>query len=119
MLYGYAQRPVCSPEFRKSPLTTHHDLPPLQACDQLGVPIKLVRSGPYAWCQHPIYTSYTLLFSGLMLWFGEDSCLLMLYVCWRYFKRRIEAEAWLLQEAFGNEYIAYKAHTGSFFPKFF
>lgn len=101
-------------------LAVHHVLLDLQAYDRLVVPDKLVRSGPYAWCQHPIYTSYMLLFSGLMLWFGSEECfVLLLYVCWRYYKERIAIEAQLLEQAFGNEYIAYKEHTGSFLPRFF
>ena len=92
----------------------------LQAYDRLVMPDKLVRSGPYAWCQHPIYTSYMLLFSGFMLWFGsEECCVLMLYVCWRYYKGRTETESSILEQAFGNEYVVYKEHTGAFFPRLF
>lgn len=95
-------------------------LSPLQAYDRLVIPDRLVKSGPYAWCQHPIYTSYMLLFCGLALWFGDERhCLYMLYFCWDYFRDCIQTEARLLQQAFGNEYIAYKEHTGSFLPRIF
>ena len=116
----HALQPFCLLVSLPGPLTVHCVLSPLQAYDRLVVPDKLVKSGPYAWCQHPIYTSYMLLFSGFMLWFGSEDCfVLLLYVCWRYYKGRIETEARLLEQAFGNEYIAYKEHTGSFLPRFF
>ena len=90
----------------------------LQAYDRLVVPDKLVKTGPYAWCQHPIYTSYMLLFSGFTLLFGsEEWCCLLLYVSWRYYKSRTDTEADMLQETFGNEYKVYQEHIGKFVPK--
>ncbi|KAL0040418.1 hypothetical protein WJX77_006520 [Trebouxia sp. C0004] len=90
-----------------------------KAYDRLVVPDKLVKTGPYAWCQHPIYTSYMLLFSGFTLLFGsEEWCCLLLYVCWRYYKSRTDMEANILQDAFGNEYKVYQEHIGKFVPKF-
>ncbi|KAL0049685.1 hypothetical protein WJX82_007625 [Trebouxia sp. C0006] len=89
-----------------------------KAYDRLVVPDKLVKTGPYAWCQHPIYTSYMLLFSGFTLLFGsEEWCCLLLYVCWRYYKSRTDTEANMLQDAFGNEYKVYQEHVGKFVPK--
>ena len=90
----------------------------MQAYDRLVVPDKLVKTGPYAWCQHPIYTSYMLLFSGFSLLFGsEECCILMLLVCRRCYKRRTGTEAELLEQAFGNEYKVYQEHVGKFVPK--
>ncbi len=39
----------------------------LQAYDRLVTPDELVISGPYKFVQHPIYTSYMLLFCGYCL----------------------------------------------------
>ena len=61
-----------------------------------------------------------LLFSGFMLWFGsEECCIFMLFVCWRYYAGRIKTEAELLEQAFGNQYVVYKEHTGAFLPRLF
>lgn len=91
----------------------------LQAYNRLVKPDKLVRHGPYAWCQHPIYTSYMMLFMGYALSLGAClPCLLFQRVCIQYYNGRTRKEALLLEEAFGNDYKVYAEHTGRFVPKF-
>lgn len=89
-----------------------------EAYDPLVVPGRLVKTGPYAWCQHPIYTSHMLLFSSFTLLFrSEECCILLLYVCWRYYKHCTKVEAEILDQVFGNEYKVYHEHTGCFVPR--
>lgn len=90
----------------------------MQAYNRLVKPDKLIRTGPYAWCQHPIYTSYILLFTGYALYLGSWlTCLLFHTVCTQYYMERTKKEAVLLEQAFGNEYRAYREHTGHFVPR--
>ena len=91
----------------------------LQAYDRLVKPDKLIRTGPYAWCQHPIYTSYILLFMGYAGLLGSIVCCFLFYrVCLQYYNHRVRTEASLLDQAFGNEYKVYAEHTGLFLPRF-
>lgn len=92
-----------------------------KAHDRLVVPDALVKTGPYAWCQHPIYTSYMMLFLGATCFLKRESIFLFAlkwFLCLPFFEQRAATEAELLQKKFGNEYTAYKEHTGIFWPKF-
>ena len=93
----------------------------MQAYDRLVVPDALVKTGPYAWCQHPIYTSYMMLFLGATCFLKRElifSLALKWFLYLPFFEQRAAVEAELLQKEFGNEYTAYKEHTGIFWPKF-
>lgn len=93
-------------------------VPVLQAYDRLVRPDKLVREGPYAWCQHPIYTSYIMLFMGYALYLGSPlTCLLFHQVCIQYYLDRTSKESAILEHAFGNDYRVYAEHTGRFVPR--
>ncbi len=74
-------------------------------------------SGPYRLVQHPIYTSYVLLFFGYCMALHSAPCaLLMLAVCALYYRSRTALEARVLGEAFGEEYAAYAKRTKKFLP---
>jgi protein-S-isoprenylcysteine O-methyltransferase Ste14 len=78
----------------------------------------LIRSGPYRWVRHPLYTAFLVEAVGISLlmasWFVALTALLVwgLLVC----RTRIEEEK--LVERFGNEYREYMAMTGRFVPDF-
>jgi protein-S-isoprenylcysteine O-methyltransferase Ste14 len=58
-----------------------------QAYDRIAAPEQLVTSGVYRFVQHPIYTSYMLLFCGFCLCVhSAPSALLMLAVCTMYYR---------------------------------
>lgn len=89
-----------------------------QAYDRLVVPERLVTAGPYSLVQHPVYTSYIMLFCGYALLFScIECCLLFAFVCTKYYRQRTAIEAALLEQAFGNEYKVYREHTGAFLPR--
>lgn len=88
-----------------------------KAYDRVVQPEALVTTGPYAWVQHPIYTSYMMLFCGYaMLLHSLGYALLALVVCLGYYRSRVALEAGVLQGAFGETYEQYQQKTKLFVP---
>lgn len=77
---------------------------------------ELVRSGPYRWVRHPIYSGYFLTFAGsCLLHFNAAAVLLyVLFVFGQTARARLEEEK--LSQSF-PEYADYQARTGMFLPK--
>ncbi|KAG2493985.1 hypothetical protein HYH03_007912 [Edaphochlamys debaryana] len=87
------------------------------AYDRVSAPEHLVTSGPYRFMQHPIYTSYMLLFFSYGMWLHSPLvALLMLLVCVLYYKRRTALEHTVLGEKFGVYYSDYVRRTKKFVP---
>ncbi len=86
----------------------------------LAVQIKedhqLVRSGPYQYVRHPIYTALLLLFTGNAImvgdWRGVLAVVIVFVSLW--WKLKIE-ERWLTQR-FGQAYSEYRMHTKALVP---
>lgn len=88
-----------------------------RAYDRVVQPDALVTSGPYAWVQHPIYSSYMMLFCGYaMVLHSFGYALLALVVCLVYYKSRVALEADVLRDAFGEKYVQYQQRTKLFVP---
>ncbi len=76
----------------------------------------LVRSGPYAWVRHPIYSGLLLAALGLALEHGELGAalgFLLLTVEW---KRKSMLEERLMLEQFGEEYKQYRREVKGLVP---
>lgn len=77
---------------------------------------EIIRSGPYRWVRHPIYTGLVLAFLGSAVARGEWRGVLALFIViaalWR--KWRLE-ERWLA-EAFGPAYAEYRQSTWALIP---
>lgn len=77
---------------------------------------ELIRTGPYRYVRHPIYTGLLLAFIGSALarneWRGALAVVLVLAAFWR--KLSIE-ERWLA-ELFGESYAAYRRETAALIP---
>jgi protein-S-isoprenylcysteine O-methyltransferase Ste14 len=87
------------------------------AYDRVVKPQTLVTTGPYALVQHPIYTSYMMLFAGYcMALHSAPNVLLVTGVCLLYYSIRCRLEAVVLREAFGEQYEAYAKGKKLFFP---
>lgn len=87
------------------------------AYDRIVAPERLVTTGPYALVQHPIYTSYMLLFAGFCLALhSAPAALAMVAVCWAYYLGRTRLEGSVLEAAFGEAYRQYRSRTGRFVP---
>ncbi|GAB4823145.1 hypothetical protein N2152v2_010191 [Parachlorella kessleri] len=89
-----------------------------QAFDRLVTPGSLVTSGVYASLQHPIYTSYMLLFCGHCLSLGSPLiAALLLAACLAYYSVRTCTEEGLLYAEFGQQYEEYHRRVGRFLPR--
>lgn len=80
---------------------------------------KLVKSGPYRWIRHPIYTAYLLNYLGGGLLAGN---LILTFVPTILFgilvALRVHPEEGAMLEQFGDDYREYIKNTGRFLPKF-
>lgn len=77
---------------------------------------ELIRSGPYRWVRHPIYTGLLFAFLGSAIalgqWRGLLAVLIVFVALWR--KLRME-ERWL-GEIFGDEYARYRREVAALVP---
>lgn len=78
---------------------------------------ELIRTGPYRWVRHPIYTGILLALLGTAIAAGEVRGLVAVAIAWAsfYFKARRE-EAFLTQE-FGEKFGIHARETGMFVPR--
>ncbi len=79
---------------------------------------QLVRSGPYAFVRHPIYTGMFLATLGTALEVGEWRALLGVVLLLAAHSRKARREESLLTREFGQEYADYRRRTGFLFPRF-
>jgi protein-S-isoprenylcysteine O-methyltransferase Ste14 len=77
----------------------------------------LVTSGPYRWARHPMYTGFTMVFTGLSLlsasWFVAGTAAIAFGAAMII---RTPQEERMLLEKFGDQYRAYMRRTGRFLP---
>jgi protein-S-isoprenylcysteine O-methyltransferase Ste14 len=78
---------------------------------------ELIRSGPYRWVRHPIYSGLMLALLGTVL--VQDQlrgiiALALVYAGWK-IKSRLEEK--MMVSTFGEQYIAYSNSTGALFPR--
>jgi protein-S-isoprenylcysteine O-methyltransferase Ste14 len=79
---------------------------------------RLIRTGPYRWVRHPIYTGMFLAGAGTALVVGEWRGLLAIALMLVTHSRKALREEKLLTREFGDEYAAYRQSTGFLFPRF-
>jgi protein-S-isoprenylcysteine O-methyltransferase Ste14 len=78
---------------------------------------RIIRSGPYAFVRHPIYTGMGLGVIGTAIVVGEwRGVLAIALVLAAHSRKALREEALLIQE-FGAEYLAYRRSTGFLFPR--
>src|SRR5262249_46342659 len=77
---------------------------------------ELIRTGPYRWVRHPIYTGLLIGFVGTAIavgqWRGVLAVLIVFVALWR--KLRLE-ERWL-GDLFGAEYVRYRREVPALIP---
>jgi protein-S-isoprenylcysteine O-methyltransferase Ste14 len=77
---------------------------------------ELIRSGPYRYVRHPIYTGLLLAFFGSALardqWRGVLALVIVYLALWR--KYRLE-ERWM-EDTFGDAYRRFRAETSALIP---
>jgi protein-S-isoprenylcysteine O-methyltransferase Ste14 len=78
---------------------------------------ELIRSGPYAYIRHPIYTGILIAFAGTALATGEyRGILALIVVCIGFARKARKEEAFLAQE-FGPAFEEHRRCTGFFLPR--
>jgi protein-S-isoprenylcysteine O-methyltransferase Ste14 len=80
---------------------------------------QLIRTGPYRYLRHPIYTGILTMFVGLTLATGEWLGLIGLAVAVIAYWRKTRMEEATLNAAFGAEYDAYRRDTWAVVPGVF
>lgn len=78
---------------------------------------RLIRSGPYQFVRHPIYTAMLGMFVGTAFVSGQLHALLGLGMAVFAYGRKIRLEEANLQKAFGAEYDAYRRDAGALVPR--
>ncbi len=79
---------------------------------------RLIRSGPYRFIRHPIYTGMLLALIGSVLVIGEYRALLGFAVILLGFVKKARKEESFLKIQFGPDFEEHKRHTGFFLPRF-
>jgi protein-S-isoprenylcysteine O-methyltransferase Ste14 len=77
---------------------------------------ELVRSGPYRWVRHPIYSAMFLMFAGICLVAGELHALAGFALLIVAYTRKIRQEERHLREFFGPAYDDYCRETRAVIP---
>lgn len=77
---------------------------------------ELIRSGPYRFVRHPIYTGLSLAILGTVLSLGEWRGLIALVLIVASFVRKIAIEEDFLRGIFRDEYEHYRTETAALVP---
>jgi protein-S-isoprenylcysteine O-methyltransferase Ste14 len=78
---------------------------------------QLIRTGPYAWVRHPIYSGILLASLGTALVRREPRGLIALALLWIAFSIKSRREEAFMRQTFGPEYDAYSNTTGALLPR--
>jgi protein-S-isoprenylcysteine O-methyltransferase Ste14 len=78
----------------------------------------LVRTGPYAWVRHPIYTGLLAAILGTAIARGELRGVWAVALCTVAFVTKLRTEERWMREVFGEEYERYRAAVPALIPLF-
>jgi protein-S-isoprenylcysteine O-methyltransferase Ste14 len=78
---------------------------------------ELIRSGPYRWARHPIYTGLLVAIIGSAVALGEWRGLIALALITAAFLRKIAVEERFLTRQFGATYARYRAEVPALVPR--
>lgn len=77
---------------------------------------ELIRSGPYAYVRHPIYTGLLVALLGSAIGCGEPRALLGLVLVWFSFVHKLQLEEQFMRELFADQYQRYSAEVPALIP---
>jgi len=83
---------------------------------RIGEDHELVRSGPYRFLRHPIYTAMLGMFLGTAISSSQYHALLGLAILVVAYLRKSRMEELILQQTFGGQYDAYRRETWGLIP---
>ena len=78
---------------------------------------ELVRTGPYRWVRHPIYTGIILGLLGTAIARNQVRGLIAVLLAYLGFKIKSKIEESAMQATFGPDYLEYSQHTGAIMPR--
>lgn len=78
---------------------------------------QLIRTGPYAWVRHPIYSGILLGMIGTALARREPRGLLAVVLLWLGFFIKSRMEEGFMRKTFGEQYQEYSRSTGALIPR--
>jgi protein-S-isoprenylcysteine O-methyltransferase Ste14 len=78
---------------------------------------ELVRSGPYRWVRHPIYSGILLAIIGTALARGKPVGVISIALFWVGFLIKSRKEEEFMRKTFGEQYLEYAQETGALVPK--
>jgi protein-S-isoprenylcysteine O-methyltransferase Ste14 len=78
---------------------------------------QLIRTGPYAWVRHPIYSGLLLAMLGTALARREPRGLFALALLWLGFWIKSRMEEGFMRKTFGEQYQEYSRKTGALIPR--
>jgi protein-S-isoprenylcysteine O-methyltransferase Ste14 len=77
---------------------------------------ELIRSGPYRFVRHPIYTGLLIAFAGSAIARGEWRGLLAVAIAFAALWRKLKLEERWMIETFGDAYVRYRAEVRALIP---
>lgn len=77
---------------------------------------ELIRTGPYHWVRHPIYTGLIVAMAGTVIARNQWSGLPAILLIWLSFTIKRVKEENFMRQTFGEQYIEYSRTTGAIFP---
>ena len=79
---------------------------------------KLVTTGVYAWVRNPIYSAFTIAFTGVL--FLQNNLILLVFplIYWFILTEIVKKEEKVLEKTFGQEYLIYKSKVNRCIPWF-
>jgi protein-S-isoprenylcysteine O-methyltransferase Ste14 len=80
---------------------------------------ELVRSGPYQWLRHPIYTGILGMYGGAMLVLGQMHALIAFVIITVAYWRKLRLEEKILSANFGAAWDGYRGDTWALVPLVF
>ena len=78
---------------------------------------ELIRTGPYRWVRHPIYSGLILALLGTALDIGQTRGLVALVLLYAGFKIKSRLEESVMRGVFGAQYDDYSRSTGAIVPR--
>ena len=78
---------------------------------------ELIRSGPYTWVRHPIYSGLLLALIGTALEQDRVMALTAVALFWLGFWIKSRMEEQFMRKTFGEQYVEYRKSTGALIPK--
>jgi protein-S-isoprenylcysteine O-methyltransferase Ste14 len=78
---------------------------------------KLIRTGPYTWVRHPIYSGLILAMIGTAIARREPRGLISIALLWLGFWIKSQMEEKYMRKTFGPQYEEYSQSTGALIPR--